>query len=91
MIPVTIIILFYTYTAFIEDMLALDITIFVLAVVIGQFVSYRILTMKALPSWLNKSGVVLPVLLVMAFSTLTYFAPETAIFRDPVSGGYGIQ
>ena len=91
LIPVTITVLFYLYTGFIEDMLAIDLIIFVLAVVIGQLVSYRILVLRALPSWLNKLGMIILILLVVAFSTLTYFAPELPIFEDPVGGGYGLQ
>ncbi len=91
LIPVVITVLFYTYTAFIEDMLAADLTIFVVAVIIGQLSSYRLLVSGNLPSWVNRLGMVLLILLTIAFGILTYYAPHMAIFRDPVSGGYGIQ
>jgi hypothetical protein len=91
LMPVSITVFFYGYTAFIEDMLAIDLTIFVVAVIIGQFTSYKILKMSPLPKWLNYLGIVLLVLMTIAFGTLTYYAPELAIFRDPVNGGYGIQ
>jgi hypothetical protein len=90
LIPVAIIVLFYAYTAFMEDMLAIDLTIFVIAVVIGQLASYKILKLSALPDWTNVVGIALLVLMTAAFSTLTYHAPEVPIFQDPVSGGYGI-
>lgn len=90
LIPLTIVVLFYAYTAFIEDILVADLAIFVLAVVIGQLTSYKILTLSPLPSWLNKLGLALLILLTLAFSTLTYYAPQWPIFRDPISGGYGI-
>jgi len=88
--PVSITILFYAYTAFMDDMLAIDLTIFVVAVVIGQLTSYKLLRTSPLPDWLNSLGIFLLVLMTIAFSTLTYFAPGIEIFRDPVSGGYGI-
>lgn len=90
LMPVSIIVLFYAYTAFMEDMLAIDLTIFVIAVIIGQLTSYKILKMNPLPEWLNSLGTALLVLMTIAFSTLTYFAPGIAIFKDPASGGYGI-
>jgi hypothetical protein len=91
LMPVSITVLFYAYTAFTEDMLAIDLTIFIVAVVIGQLTSYKLLKMKSLPAWTNGLGVVLLILMTLAFATLTYYAPELPIFKDPVSGGYGIQ
>jgi hypothetical protein len=91
LIPVTIAALFYAYTAFTEDMLAADLTIFVVAVVVGQVSSYRLLTLSPLPLWVNKVGLVLLILLTIAFGTLTYCVPHSPVFRDPVTGGYGIQ
>jgi hypothetical protein len=91
LMPISITVLFYAYTAFMEDMLAIDLTIFVVAVIIGQLVSYKLLRIKPLPGWLNGSGIVLLTLMTAVFSTLTYYAPELKIFRDPVNGGYGIQ
>lgn len=91
LIPVAITVLFYAYTAIIEDMLAIDLTIFVVAVVAGQLNSYKLLTASPLPLWLNRIGISLLILLTIAFCTLTYFAPQLPIFKDPVSGGYGIQ
>jgi hypothetical protein len=91
LMPVSITVLFYAYTAFMEDMLAIDLTIFVVAVVIGQLTSYKLLRIKPLPDRLNVIGIVLLVIMTIAFGTLTYYVPELAIFRDPVNGSYGIQ
>jgi len=91
LIPVAITILFYAYTAFVEDMLAVDLAIFVVSVVVGQLTSYKILTVSPLPVWVNRLGMVLMIFLTIAFGTLTYYAPRLPIFRDPISGGYGIQ
>jgi hypothetical protein len=90
LIPVSITVLFYAYTAFMEDMLAIDLTIFIVAVVIGQMVSYKLLKAGHLPAWTNGVGVALIILMTAAFGTLTYHAPEMLIFKDPVGGGYGI-
>ncbi len=90
LMPVSITVLFYAYTVFIEDMLAIDLIIFVVAVIIGQLVSYKLLKAKPLARWTNGMGIALLVLMTAAFSTLTYYAPELEIFRDPVNGGYGI-
>ncbi|MCX7911599.1 MAG: DUF6512 family protein [Dehalococcoidales bacterium] len=90
LMPVSIIVLFYGYTAFMEDALAIDILIFVLAVAIGQSASYRILTMRPLPAWLNTGGIALLVIMTGAFGTMSFYPPSWEVFRDPLSGGYGI-
>ncbi len=82
LIPVAITVLFYGYTAFTEH---------ILAVVLGQMTSYKILTAGALPAWTKRLGIVILILMVIAFATLTYYPPELPIFQDPLTGGYGIQ
>jgi hypothetical protein len=91
LIPVAITALFYGYTAFTSHILAVDIAIFVVAVVLGQITSYRMLTAAPLPAWTKKLGIVVLLLLLIAFATLTYYPPQLPIFQDPLTGGYGIQ
>ena len=90
LIPIVITVLFYSYTAFIEDMLAADILIFVLAVVIGQLVSYRILSSRPLPRSFHRFAIVALSCLVLIFALFTFYPPHLPIFRDPISGVYGI-
>jgi len=90
LIPVTIAVLFYGYTAFTDHILAVDITIFVIAAVLGQLVSYKILSARTLPSWTRTLGIVLMIIMLIAFATFTYYPPELPIFQDPLTGGYGI-
>jgi hypothetical protein len=89
--PVAIAAIFYAYTAiFGEEILAVDISIFFVAVALGQLASYKILTMKQWPRWMGGVGVVMVILLAAAFGVFTFYPPELGIFRDAVSGGYGI-
>ena len=89
--PVAIAVLFYAYTAiFGEEILAVDISIFFVAVALGQFASYKILTKKQWPRWICGLGVIMVILLAVAFGVFTFYPPELGIFRDAVSGGYGI-
>ena len=90
-IPITIAILFYSYTAIIgKEILIVDILIFVIAVVVGQLTSYRILTLKPLPGILHGFGIFLIVILAVAFGLFTFYPPHLALFRDALTGGYGI-
>jgi hypothetical protein len=89
--PAVIAAIFYAYTAiFGEEILVVDILIFLVAVVLGQLVSYKILTLKQWPKWMAVFGVVMVILLAVAFGVFTFYPPEFGIFRDAVSGGYGI-
>jgi hypothetical protein len=90
-ISVTIVVLFYAYTAFFKDSLMVDILIFILAIMVGQMVSYRLLISRPLASWTQGAGLTLLIIMVVAFSTLSYYPPRLPLFRDPVGGGYGIQ
>jgi len=89
--PVAIAAIFYAYTAiFGEEILIVDISIFFVAVALGQLASYKILTLKQWPRWTGGVGVVMVILLAAAFGIFTFYPPELGIFRDAVSGGYGI-
>ncbi len=91
LIPITIVVLFYSYTAVIEDTLAADLLIFVLGVVIGQLTAYRLLFLGPLPKPYNVLAMIALACLIIAFGLLTYYPPHLPLFRDPVSGAYGIS
>ena len=91
LIPVVITIIFYSYTAIIgEGVLIIDILTFVVAVIIGQLSSYKLLTYKKLPENLEKISLVALVILGLAFVLFTFYPPQLPIFRDPISEEYGI-
>ena len=89
--PIAIVVLFYTYTAVTgQEILIVDISIFVVAVALGQLTSYKMLTIRRLPSWLDKVGIALVILLAVALGILTFYPPHLPIFRDALTGAYGI-
>lgn len=80
---------FYTYTGIVGTNFAfVNISIFFVAVVLGELVSYKILV----SDFKCNSYIVLffITLLLICFITFTYFTPEIGLFKDPVSGIYGI-
>jgi hypothetical protein len=90
-IPIVIMVIFYSYTAFLgESILAIDILSFVVAVVVGQLVSYRFLTGKTLPYNLDMVSLIALVLLGLAFVIFTFYPPQLGLFQDPITGGYGL-
>jgi hypothetical protein len=84
-------IIFYSYTAFTgESVFLIDILTFIVAVIIGQLASYKVLTHKKLPRNLERFSLVALVILSLAFVLFTFYPPQLTIFQDPISGEYGI-
>ncbi|MFX0076651.1 MAG: DUF6512 family protein [Candidatus Hermodarchaeota archaeon] len=87
----TILIIFYTYTAILgTELLVLDILSFVLGVIIGQFVSYKILTMEQISKWYINSSWLIFILFGILFAVFTYLPPTIPLFQDSETGLYGI-
>lgn len=91
LIPIIIMVIFYSYTTVLgESILVIDILSFIIAVIVGQLVSYRLLTGKTLPYNLDMVSLVALILLGLAFVLFTFYPPQLALFQDPLTGGYGI-
>jgi len=87
----TIIVIFYSYTAIIgEEILFIDILSFILGVIFGQIVSYKLMSRSKLPQWTNMLSWILFVGLGFLFILFTFYPPKLPIFKDGVTGGYGI-
>jgi hypothetical protein len=83
--------IFYSYTSITgESIFLIDILSFFIAVVIAQFLSYKLLTHKQLPDKLEKAAILALLLLGVAFIVFTFYPPHLPIFQDPISGEYGI-
>jgi len=84
-------IVFYSYTAITgKSIFVIDISTFVIAVIIGQATSYKLLTHKKLPESFERISLALLILLGIAFLLFTFYPPQLPIFRDPNTGKYGI-
>jgi hypothetical protein len=90
--PLVIVSIFYGYTALVgHNVLWLDISLFVMAVLIGQMLSCWILLRRSLASGMKIPAMILLALMIAAFSLLTYLPPRCPLFRDPRTGQYGIS
>jgi hypothetical protein len=89
--PLLIIVLFYLYLIILrKDSLFWDIFIFVFSVGMGQIVSYKILVSKEFSKTIRSTFKVLLLFILIAFLFFTYLPPHNFLFKDPISGGYGI-
>ena len=80
-------IIFYSYTSVTgNSIFIIDISSFVVAVVIGQLSSYKLLMYRKLPRNLNNISLIALVLLGLAFALFTFYPPQLPIFKDPIAG-----
>jgi hypothetical protein len=83
--------IFYSYTALAgESLLAVDIGSFVIAVIVGQLLSYKLLTYHSLSQKLAWVSLFFFALLAVLFAVFTFYPPHIQIFQDSPTGGYGI-
>lgn len=83
------IVFFYTYTGVIGTNFAfIDISIFFVAVILGELVSYKILA----SNFTCNVGITFCCILILlaCFIIFTYFTPTIGLFKDPVTGLFGI-
>jgi hypothetical protein len=84
-------IVFYAYTAITgESILAVDITTFIVAIVFGQLLSYKLFSHRGFPERLKWVSLTAFAALGIAFILFTFYPPHVPHFRDPISGNYGI-
>lgn len=83
------VVFFFTYTGTLGRHIAvIDIASFFIAVLLGEFISYLLIINKFKCS--NKIAIIVLIVLFASFIIFTFFTPNIGIFRDPVTGKYGI-
>jgi hypothetical protein len=89
--PVTIVAIFYAYTSVVgHSILAVDISTFIIAVILGDLASYRIMRLPELSNSIRYLSAAVLIAMTLAFPIFTYYPPHLALFRDSRNGGYGI-
>lgn len=84
-----IIIFFYTYTGIIGTNFAiLDIGSFFIAVILGEYVTYKSINSK--PYCNNIIAIIILLILFTFFIAFTFLPPHIGLFKDPISGMFGI-
>ena len=91
LIPTITGLVFYGYTAIIgKEILMVDIVIFLVAIIIGQLTSYKIMTSARLPMYTNFISPIFIMLLALVLMLFTFYPPHLPIFLDGNTGTYGI-
>ncbi len=90
-IIVIIPVIFYCYTRITGDaILAIDIGSFIVAVLIGQFLSYKLLISKPQSKTVELISLATLTVLAILFILFTFYPPHISLFQDGVTGEYGI-
>jgi hypothetical protein len=89
-ISFTILIIFYSYTYFIENSIVwVDISSYIAGAFLGQIISRKIVHLKHSKS-MNVLGIIMIVVFCVTFAILTFYPPHAEIFRDHNYDAYGI-
>lgn len=84
------IISFYTYTGIIGTNFAvINIAIFIISIVFGCYVTYKLLISKKIYK-AELVSIIFLLIILFSFILYTFRTPEIAIFKDPINGTYGI-
>lgn len=79
-----IIIFFYTYTTIAGTNFAiLDIASFFVAVILGEYVAYKILISETICN--TNIAIIILTILLISFITFTYIPPKIFLFQDPIT------
>ena len=82
---------FYTYTGIIgKNFAILDIASFIVAILLGEYVTYKIITSEKKYD-MEKISIVLIIALFLSFLVYTYNPPKIQYFKDPINGRYGVK
>lgn len=80
---------FYTYTGILGRNIAIiDISSFLIAIILGEYVSYKLLKLNYKCD--NTFSLIILLSFSLSFIFFTYFPPKIAFFQDPITGLYGI-
>ena len=83
------IVTFYTYSGIIGTNFGIiNVLIFILSVIFGEVIAYKIVGAEKKAD--QMTYFLLMIILFIAFVLFTYFPPKIGIFKDPITGGFGI-
>ena len=80
-----IIVFFYTYTGILgTNFFVIDILTFILSIIIGEYVAYRLMTIENQSTTLSKVlSIGILIFLLLCFIIFTYNQPKVNLFKDP--------
>lgn len=83
--------IFYGYQLFVGNMLILDILDFIISVILGQFVFYKVMKYEYLSKSVRILSIIGLTIIIISYLLFTYYPPKIFLFEDPVTFSYGIN
>ena len=91
-IIIVIPILFYTYTYFTKkSILWIDVICFYVTITLSQLVFHHFIDIETIPTIYTYLSIILLIIELTSYLTLTYHPIKNFIFKDPISNKYGIE
>ena len=91
-IIIVIPILFYTYTYFTKkSILWIDVICFYVTITLSQLVFNYFINIETIPTIYTYLSIILLIIELTSYLTLTYYPIKNFIFKDPISNKYGIE
>lgn len=88
---ISIALFFYTYTLFsCKPILILDLTSGIAFSVLGHFISYKLTLSDSNKGQYFYTGIMLIILALIMILCFSFYPPQSALFKDPITGLYGI-
>lgn len=88
----SIVVLYYTYSGILgHNVLVIDILIFMISVIITQYISYYILKNQLFLDVSNANSLLVLIGITLIFFMFTYKPPMCELFKDPIYHTYGIN
>ena len=85
-------ILFYTYTYFTKkSILWIDVICFYVTITLSQLVFNYLIDIETIPTIYTYLSIILLIIELTSYLTLTYHPIKNFIFKDPISNKYGIE
>lgn len=88
-----VVVTFFTYTGIVgTNFFILDILIFIISIIIGEYIAYKLMKRKNESNQKTRLlSIIILGFLLICFVVCTYLTPRVNLFRDPVTGNYGMQ
>ncbi len=84
--------IFYSYTYFTKKpILFVDISSFIIAIIIGQLVFTKLINLNITSQTLNHIGIIGLIIIFLAYIMNTYVPQMNFLHKDPITNKYGIQ
>ena len=87
-----IVVSFFTYSGIIgTSIIVIDILIFIISIILGEYIAYKLMKREDESTVLTTClAIIILVFLFICFVLFTYLPPEVNLFRDMMTGVYGI-